>query len=71
MSATQTLTPHVYWAQRHGDVQLRVDLCDAEVRGCREDEPPRRRRRRWWCHGGGHWACIGDDDGLGLNVHQK
>ncbi|XP_059928111.1 very-long-chain (3R)-3-hydroxyacyl-CoA dehydratase-like [Gadus macrocephalus] len=30
MSNTQTLTPHVYWAQRHGDVQLRVDLCDAE-----------------------------------------
>lgn len=26
-----TLTPHVYWAQRHGDVYLRVELSDAKV----------------------------------------
>ncbi|KAE8297708.1 Very-long-chain (3R)-3-hydroxyacyl-CoA dehydratase [Larimichthys crocea] len=25
----QTLTPHVYWAQRHGDIFLRVELSDA------------------------------------------
>ncbi|KAG7252590.1 hypothetical protein CRUP_018105, partial [Coryphaenoides rupestris] len=31
MSSTmQSLTPHVYWAQRHGDVYLRVELCDAK-----------------------------------------
>uniref|UniRef100_A0A4W5PQW9 Very-long-chain (3R)-3-hydroxyacyl-CoA dehydratase n=1 Tax=Hucho hucho TaxID=62062 RepID=A0A4W5PQW9_9TELE len=27
----QTLTPHVYWAQRHGDIYLRVELSDAKV----------------------------------------
>ncbi|MBN3306607.1 HACD3 dehydratase, partial [Amia calva] len=27
----QTLTPHVYWAQRHEDVYLRVELSDAQV----------------------------------------
>ncbi|CAB1338879.1 unnamed protein product [Coregonus sp. 'balchen'] len=26
----QTLTPHVYWAQRHGDIYLRVELSDAK-----------------------------------------
>ncbi|KAL2093253.1 hypothetical protein ACEWY4_010565 [Coilia grayii] len=25
----QTLTPHVYWAQRHGEIYLRVELSDA------------------------------------------
>lgn len=25
-----TLTPHVYWAQRHGDIYLRVELSDAK-----------------------------------------
>lgn len=25
----QTLTPHVYWAQRHSEIYLRVELCDA------------------------------------------
>ena len=27
----QTLTPHVYWAQRHSEIYLRVELCDAKV----------------------------------------
>lgn len=27
----QTLTPHVYWAQRHGEIYLRVELSDAQV----------------------------------------
>uniref|UniRef100_A0A665V266 Very-long-chain (3R)-3-hydroxyacyl-CoA dehydratase n=1 Tax=Echeneis naucrates TaxID=173247 RepID=A0A665V266_ECHNA len=27
----QILTPHVYWAQRHGEIYLRVDLSDATV----------------------------------------
>uniref|UniRef100_A0A8C7GHZ9 Very-long-chain (3R)-3-hydroxyacyl-CoA dehydratase n=1 Tax=Oncorhynchus kisutch TaxID=8019 RepID=A0A8C7GHZ9_ONCKI len=27
----QTLTPHVYWAQRHEDIYLRVELIDAQV----------------------------------------
>ncbi|KAK0135394.1 Very-long-chain (3R)-3-hydroxyacyl-CoA dehydratase [Merluccius polli] len=31
MSTMQTLTPHVYWAQRHGDIYLRVELSDAKV----------------------------------------
>uniref|UniRef100_A0A8D3A5I0 Very-long-chain (3R)-3-hydroxyacyl-CoA dehydratase n=1 Tax=Scophthalmus maximus TaxID=52904 RepID=A0A8D3A5I0_SCOMX len=26
----QILTPHVYWAQRHGDIYLRVELSDAK-----------------------------------------
>uniref|UniRef100_A0A3Q3J9Y3 Very-long-chain (3R)-3-hydroxyacyl-CoA dehydratase n=1 Tax=Monopterus albus TaxID=43700 RepID=A0A3Q3J9Y3_MONAL len=26
-----TLTPHVYWAQRHGEIYLRVELSDAKV----------------------------------------
>ncbi|KAJ0056790.1 hypothetical protein NL108_017700 [Boleophthalmus pectinirostris] len=26
----QLLTPHVYWAQRRGEIFLRVDLCDAK-----------------------------------------
>ncbi|XP_038840202.1 very-long-chain (3R)-3-hydroxyacyl-CoA dehydratase [Salvelinus namaycush] len=26
----QTLTPHVYWAQRHEDIYLRVELIDAQ-----------------------------------------
>ncbi|XP_064820202.1 very-long-chain (3R)-3-hydroxyacyl-CoA dehydratase-like isoform X1 [Oncorhynchus masou masou] len=26
----QTLTPHVYWAQRHADIYLRVELSDAK-----------------------------------------
>ncbi|XP_048887207.1 very-long-chain (3R)-3-hydroxyacyl-CoA dehydratase isoform X1 [Brienomyrus brachyistius] len=26
----QTLTPHVYWAQRHGEIYLRVELSDAQ-----------------------------------------
>lgn len=26
----QTLTPHVYWAQRHADISLRVELSDAK-----------------------------------------
>ncbi|CAB1443757.1 unnamed protein product, partial [Pleuronectes platessa] len=26
----QILTPHVYWAQRHGDIFLRVELSDAK-----------------------------------------
>ncbi|TNN53170.1 Very-long-chain (3R)-3-hydroxyacyl-CoA dehydratase [Liparis tanakae] len=26
----QILTPHVYWAQRHGEIYLRVDLSDAK-----------------------------------------
>lgn len=26
----QTLTPHVYWAQRHSEIYLRVELCDAK-----------------------------------------
>lgn len=26
-----TLTPLVYWAQRHGEVYLRVELTDAQV----------------------------------------
>lgn len=26
----QTLTPHVYWAQRHGEIYLRVELSDAK-----------------------------------------
>jgi len=25
------LTPHVYWAQRHEDIYLRVELIDAQV----------------------------------------
>lgn len=29
----QTLTPHVYWAQRHEDIYLRVELIDAQVSG--------------------------------------
>ena len=28
----QTLTPHVYWAQRHKEINLRVELIDAQVR---------------------------------------
>uniref|UniRef100_G3PY31 Very-long-chain (3R)-3-hydroxyacyl-CoA dehydratase n=1 Tax=Gasterosteus aculeatus aculeatus TaxID=481459 RepID=G3PY31_GASAC len=28
----QILTPHVYWAQRHAEIYLRVDLSDAKVR---------------------------------------
>uniref|UniRef100_A0A3Q3MHA9 Very-long-chain (3R)-3-hydroxyacyl-CoA dehydratase n=1 Tax=Mastacembelus armatus TaxID=205130 RepID=A0A3Q3MHA9_9TELE len=28
----QILTPHVYWAQRHGEIYLRVELSDAKVR---------------------------------------
>lgn len=27
----QILTPHVYWAQRHGEIYLRVELSDAKV----------------------------------------
>lgn len=27
----QILTPHVYWAQRHGEIFLRVELTDAKV----------------------------------------
>lgn len=27
----QLLTPHVYWAQRHGEIYLRVELSDAKV----------------------------------------
>lgn len=26
-----TLTPHVYWAQRHEEIYLRVELTDAQV----------------------------------------
>ncbi|KAG9273180.1 very-long-chain (3R)-3-hydroxyacyl-CoA dehydratase [Astyanax mexicanus] len=26
----QTLTPHVFWAQRHGDIYLRVEISDAK-----------------------------------------
>ncbi|KTG42558.1 hypothetical protein cypCar_00013819 [Cyprinus carpio] len=26
----QTLTPHVYWAQRHGEIYLRVEISDAQ-----------------------------------------
>lgn len=26
----QALTPHVYWAQRHGEIYLRVDISDAQ-----------------------------------------
>ncbi|KAG7251131.1 hypothetical protein CRUP_036305, partial [Coryphaenoides rupestris] len=38
MSSTmQSLTPHVYWAQRHGDVYLRVELCDAKGHGAKGD----------------------------------
>lgn len=32
MVTMQTLTPHVYWAQRHKEVYLRVELSDAKVR---------------------------------------
>lgn len=28
----QALTPHVYWAQRHGDIYLRVEISDAQVK---------------------------------------
>uniref|UniRef100_A0A673M260 Very-long-chain (3R)-3-hydroxyacyl-CoA dehydratase n=1 Tax=Sinocyclocheilus rhinocerous TaxID=307959 RepID=A0A673M260_9TELE len=28
----QALTPHVYWAQRHGEIYLRVEISDAQVR---------------------------------------
>lgn len=28
----QALTPHVYWAQRHGDIYMRVEISDAQVR---------------------------------------
>lgn len=28
----QALTPHVYWAQRHGEIYLRVEISDAKVR---------------------------------------
>lgn len=35
-----TLTPHVYWAQRHGDIYLRVELSDAKVcYGALRDRP--------------------------------
>lgn len=27
----QILTPHVYWAQRHGEIYLRVELSDVKV----------------------------------------
>lgn len=29
-----TLTPLVYWAQRHEEIYLRVELTDAQVSGC-------------------------------------
>ncbi|XP_056134559.1 very-long-chain (3R)-3-hydroxyacyl-CoA dehydratase-like isoform X2 [Lampris incognitus] len=30
MVTMQILTPHVYWAQRHREIYLRVELCDAK-----------------------------------------
>lgn len=29
---TQVLTPHVYWAQRHRELYLRVELSDVQVK---------------------------------------
>ncbi|KAG5273527.1 hypothetical protein AALO_G00152360 [Alosa alosa] len=34
----QTLTPHVYWAQRHGEIYLRVELSDAQNLTIRVEE---------------------------------
>ncbi|KAJ8248726.1 hypothetical protein GJAV_G00227080 [Gymnothorax javanicus] len=34
----QTLTPHVYWAQRHGEIYLRVELSDAQNLDIRIEE---------------------------------
>lgn len=44
---TQVLTPHVYWAQRHRELYLRVELSDVQVKaGLRAaaSEPPGTRR---------------------------
>ena len=33
----QVLTPHVYWAQRHHELYLRVELSDVQVKAGRRD----------------------------------
>ena len=33
----QVLTPHVYWAQRHRELYLRVELSDVQVKAGRRD----------------------------------
>lgn len=40
----QVLTPHVYWAQRHRELYLRVELSDVQVKAGsgRRDEPGHR-----------------------------
>uniref|UniRef100_A0AAY4DBA5 Very-long-chain (3R)-3-hydroxyacyl-CoA dehydratase n=1 Tax=Denticeps clupeoides TaxID=299321 RepID=A0AAY4DBA5_9TELE len=38
MSRENTLTPHVYWAQRHGEIYLRVELSDAQNLNIRVQE---------------------------------
>ncbi|XP_038126788.1 very-long-chain (3R)-3-hydroxyacyl-CoA dehydratase-like isoform X2 [Cyprinodon tularosa] len=48
----QILTPHVYWAQRHGEIYLRVELSDAKIRQKstqrQVDIRIKKREERWW-----------------------
>ncbi|KAJ7994566.1 hypothetical protein DPEC_G00250790 [Dallia pectoralis] len=58
----QTLTPHVYWAQRHGEIYLRVELSDAKnLDICVQDKTLQFKAR-------GHGAKGDNDYGFSLEL---